>query len=72
LGSSLGNDEGKPAEDITRAAYLARQYADQTVLFVTDNGVQILGGHGFIREHPVERYLRNGRGFPTFTGMALA
>ena len=65
-------DEGKPAADITKAAYLARQFADQTVLFVTDNGVQILGGHGFIREHPVERYLRNGRGFPTFTGLALA
>jgi alkylation response protein AidB-like acyl-CoA dehydrogenase len=65
-------DNGNPAEEITRAAYLARHYADQTVLYVTDNGVQALGGHGFIREHPVERYLRNGRGFPTFTGLALA
>lgn len=65
-------DSGSSAQEITRAAYLARQYADQTVLFVTDNGVQALGGHGFIREHPVERYLRNGRGFPAFTGLALA
>ena len=65
-------DARKSPEAITHAAYLARQYADQMVLFVTDNGVQALGGHGFIREHPVERYLRNGRGFPAFTGMALA
>jgi alkylation response protein AidB-like acyl-CoA dehydrogenase len=33
--------------------------------------VQTLGGHGFIREHPVERWLRNGRGFPMFDGLAI-
>jgi len=65
-------DAKKPSEDITKAAYLAKQYADNAVLFVTDSGVQTLGGHGFIREYPVERYLRNGRGFPMFTGLALA
>jgi alkylation response protein AidB-like acyl-CoA dehydrogenase len=58
-------------EDATREAYLARQYADKMVLQVADNGLQILGGYGFIREYPVERWLRNGRGFPTFTGMAM-
>lgn len=58
-------------EDASREAYLARQYADRMVLQVTDNGLQILGGYGFIREYPVERWLRNGRGFPAFTGMAI-
>ena len=50
---------------------LAKQYADEAVLFVTDRAVQVLGGHGYIREHPVERWLRNGRGFSTFLGMAM-
>ncbi len=58
-------------EDATKEAYLAKQYADKAVLFVTDSAVQTLGGHGFIREHPVERWLRNGRGFTTFDGLAL-
>jgi alkylation response protein AidB-like acyl-CoA dehydrogenase len=58
-------------EDATREAYLARQYADKAVLFAADCGVQILGGYGFIREYPVERWLRNGRGFPTFDGLAM-
>jgi alkylation response protein AidB-like acyl-CoA dehydrogenase len=58
-------------EDATREAYLAKQYADKAVLFVTDSAVQTLGGHGFIREHPVERWLRNGRGFTTFDGLAM-
>ena len=58
-------------EDATREAYLAKQYADKMVLKVTDSGVQILGGYGFIREYPAERWLRNGRGFPTFDGLAI-
>jgi acyl-CoA dehydrogenase len=61
-------DQGK---DATRAAALAKQYADEAVLFVTDRAVQVLGGHGYIREHPVERWLRNGRGFTTFLGLAM-
>lgn len=58
-------------EDATKEAYLARQYAQDMVLFVTDSAVQVLGGHGYIREHPVERWLRNGRGFATFDGLAI-
>jgi alkylation response protein AidB-like acyl-CoA dehydrogenase len=61
-------DQGK---DATHAAALAKQYADQMALFVTDRAVQVLGGHGYIREHPVERWLRNGRGFTTFLGLAM-
>jgi alkylation response protein AidB-like acyl-CoA dehydrogenase len=38
---------------------------------VTDRGVQILGGHGYIREHPVEMWMRNGRGFAMLIGLAI-
>lgn len=58
-------------EDATHEAYLARKFANDMALKVTDSGVQILGGYGFIREYPAERWLRNGRGFPTFDGLAL-
>ncbi len=61
-------DQGQEA---TREAYLAKVYADKAVLFVTDSGVQTLGGYGFIREYPAERWLRNGRGFPMFDGLAI-
>ncbi|MFN8372160.1 MAG: acyl-CoA dehydrogenase family protein [Anaerolineae bacterium] len=59
-------------EDATQEAYLAKQYADKTALFVTDGAVQTLGGYGFIREYPAERWLRNGRGLPTFHGLAIS
>lgn len=58
-------------QDATGEAYLARQYADKAALFVTDSGVQTLGGYGFIREYPAERWLRNARGFTTFDGLAI-
>ena len=58
-------------EDATKEASLARGYADDMVMMVTDRAVQILGGHGYVREHPVELWLRNGRGFVTFDGMAI-
>ena len=59
-------------EDATREACLARNYAANMVLKVTDNAVQVLGGHGYIRDHLVELFLRNGRGFAVFEGLAMA
>jgi acyl-CoA dehydrogenase len=59
-------------EDATREACLAKNYADSMVLKVTDNAVQVLGGHGYIRDHLVELWLRNGRGFAVFQGLAMA
>jgi acyl-CoA dehydrogenase len=56
--------------DAPREIAMARQYAADTAMLVTDNGIQVLGGHGFIRDHPVEMWARNGRGFSTFEGLA--
>lgn len=61
-------DQGRPA---AHAAYLALTGAADTAMMVTDRAVQILGGHGYIREHPVERWMRDARGIPTFTGLAM-
>lgn len=57
--------------DASRSAYLALTGAADTAMMVTDRAVQILGGHGYIREHPVERWMRDARGIPTFTGLAM-
>ena len=62
-------DAGK--EDASNDAYLAATAAADMVMMVTDRAVQILGGHGYIRDHPVEMWMRNGRGFATFTGLAV-
>jgi len=58
-------------QDASKAAYLALTGASDTAMSVTDRAVQVLGGHGYIREHPVELWMRNGRGISTFAGMAM-
>ena len=58
-------------EDAYTEAYLAATGAADMAMMVTDRAVQILGGHGYIREHPVEMWMRNGRGFAMFTGLAI-
>jgi len=57
--------------DAKKQAYLAITGAADLAMMVTDRAVQILGGHGYIREHPVELWMRNGRGFSTFAGLAI-
>lgn len=57
--------------DATRAACLAKNFADEMALMVTDRTVQILGGHGYIRDYPVEMWLRNARGFAVMEGIAI-
>ncbi len=57
--------------DATRAASLAKNFADEMALMVTDRAVQILGGHGYIRDYPVEMWLRNARGFAVVEGIAI-
>ncbi len=55
--------------DATRAAHFARAYAAEKSLWVADHGVQVLGGHGYIREHPVEMWFRNARTLGVLEGM---
>lgn len=61
-------DAGLPA---AAEAYMASSYAAQATLQITDDALQVLGGHGYIRDHLVELFLRNGRGFATFDGLAI-
>lgn len=58
-------------QDASKASYLALSGASDMAMMVTDRAVQILGGYGYIREYPVERWMRNGRGIPSFHGMAV-
>lgn len=59
------------ARDATKSASLAKNFADEMALMVTDRAVQILGGHGYIRDYPVEMWLRNARGFAVMEGIAI-
>lgn len=44
-----------------REAYLARLLCAEKSMRIGTDGVQLLGGHGFTKEHPVERWYRDLR-----------
>lgn len=58
-------------QDVTQTAAILKSHASRMSLSVTDSAVQILGGHGYIRDHPVERWLRDARGVSAFEGMII-
>jgi len=58
-------------QDVTREAALMKQRIDGIVINVADRALQVLGGYGYIREYPVELWLRNARGFASFDGLAI-
>lgn len=58
-------------EDALREATLAYDQVRRIALDVADRAVQVLGGHGYIREYLPEMHLRNARGFSCFEALAL-
>jgi alkylation response protein AidB-like acyl-CoA dehydrogenase len=48
-------------ERYTTEASMAKLFASETAMFVTDETVQIHGGMGYSKELPVERYYRDAR-----------
>ena len=51
-------DGGVAAEEACATAFVE---AVEAAGFVTPNAVQILGGHGFMLDHPVEKFMREAR-----------
>ncbi len=51
-------DRGQPFK---REAAMAKLYASETSSFVTNKAVQIHGGYGYIKDYPVERFLRDAK-----------
>ncbi|CAM3765155.1 acyl-CoA dehydrogenase [Alicyclobacillus pomorum] len=44
-----------------KASAMSKVFASDTAMEVTTEAVQVFGGYGFIREYPVERYMRDAK-----------
>ena len=49
------------ARDVSYWAAIAKCYASDVAMSVTTDCVQALGGYGYIREYPVERFMRDAK-----------
>jgi alkylation response protein AidB-like acyl-CoA dehydrogenase len=51
-------DAGRAASEACATAFLE---AAEQAMFVTPNALQILGGHGFMQDYPLEKWMREAR-----------
>jgi alkylation response protein AidB-like acyl-CoA dehydrogenase len=61
-------DQGLP---FAREVALARRLCADRGMAIGSEGVQLLGGHGYVKEHPVERWYRDLRGAGLMEGALL-
>jgi alkylation response protein AidB-like acyl-CoA dehydrogenase len=54
-------DEGAGDAELTKASAMAKLYCGDVAMEVTTEAVQILGGYGYIKEYPVERFMRDAK-----------
>ncbi|MFI5028029.1 MAG: acyl-CoA dehydrogenase family protein [Solirubrobacterales bacterium] len=59
-------------EEFAREAALARCLCAEKGMRIGSEGVQLLGGHGYVKEHPVERWYRDLRATGVMEGALLA
>ena len=52
-----------------RTARLAQRYAAEQALKIADEGVQLFGGYGFVRDYPLEMWYRNARSLSALDGL---
>jgi acyl-CoA dehydrogenase len=47
---------------------MSKLYAGETAVWVTEQAIQILGGYGYVRDYPVERWHRDSKIYTIFEG----
>ncbi|HEX7165808.1 MAG TPA: acyl-CoA dehydrogenase family protein, partial [Acidimicrobiales bacterium] len=57
---------GKPFEN--GEGSMSKLKAGRTAVWITERAIQILGGYGYVREYPVERWHRDAKIFDIFEG----
>ncbi len=56
------------AQNASMSASIAKCFATDVAMEVTTNAVQVLGGAGYVRDYPVERYMRDVKVAQIFEG----
>jgi alkylation response protein AidB-like acyl-CoA dehydrogenase len=47
---------------------MSKLFAGETAVWVTEQAIQVMGGYGYVREHPVERWHRDSKIYTIFEG----
>lgn len=61
-------DMRSSGENVTKEAAMAKYFASENAVYVTDRAVQIHGGYGYMKDYPIERMYRDARITPLYEG----
>jgi alkylation response protein AidB-like acyl-CoA dehydrogenase len=50
-----------PTKELTRFGAMAKAFASDAAMAITVDAVQLLGGYGYTKDFPVERFLRDAK-----------
>jgi butyryl-CoA dehydrogenase len=56
------------SKDIGKVSAMAKLFPTDVAMEVTTNAVQVLGGHGYMREYPVEKMMRDAKILQIYEG----
>ena len=65
--SFCDSKDGRAAE-AAKLASMAKCFASDTAMSVTTDAVQIFGGYGYMKDYPIERYMRDAKLMQIFDG----
>jgi alkylation response protein AidB-like acyl-CoA dehydrogenase len=54
-------DDGADGSNLTKISAMAKLYCSDVAMDVTTDAVQVLGGAGYVSDHPVERWFREAK-----------
>ena len=63
-----GNGVRTGVDGVTACAAMAKLVASEAATWSADEAVQIYGGYGYMRHYPVEKLLRDAKGYEIFEG----
>lgn len=58
-GTAKSQDAG--VKDISKESAMSKLFAAETAMYVATEAVQIFGGYGYMKEYPVEKYMRDAK-----------
>ena len=63
-------ETGKSSRRLTVASSIAKAFCGDMVMKVTTDAVQVLGGYGYMKDYPVEKYMRDAKIMQIYEGTA--
>ena len=49
------------ARDVSKESAMSKLFASDVAMKVTTDAIQVLGGYGYMRDYPVEKYMRDAK-----------